>query len=54
MAAFDQEALTALLEQQRYEGVAPQLDEDELKVVIEAVAPALKKPFCICFVPIMS
>ena len=32
MSAFDQHALSTLLEQQRYEEVAPQLDEEELKV----------------------
>ena len=32
MAAFDQHALSTLLEQQRYEQIAPQLDEEELKV----------------------
>lgn len=32
MSAFDHHALTILLEQQRYEEVAPQLDEEELNV----------------------
>ena len=32
MAAFDQHALSTLLEQQRYEEIAPQLAEEELKV----------------------
>ncbi|CAL5227277.1 g10208 [Coccomyxa viridis] len=31
MSAFDQHALSTLLEQQRYEEVAPQLDEEEVK-----------------------
>ena len=34
MVAFDEAALTALLTEQRYDEVAPQLDEDELKVCI--------------------
>ncbi len=48
MAAFDQHTLTALLDQQRYEEIAPQLDEDELKVCVhsEAVKPAFVKFHC--------
>ena len=34
MVAFDEAALTTLLTEQRYDEVAPQLDEDELKVCI--------------------
>ena len=49
MAAFDQQAVAALLDQQRYEEIAPQLDEDELKVCMhsEAIRPALVMSHCI-------
>ena len=39
MVAFDKAALTALLTEQRYEDVAPQLDEDELKVCMIVSSP---------------
>ena len=49
MAAFDQQALAALLDKQRYEEIAPQLDEDDLKVCVhsEAIMPARVMSPCI-------
>ena len=55
MVAFDEAALTTLLTEQRYEEVAPQLDEDELKVcimraallVLNGAAPHCKHAECV-------
>ena len=40
MSAFDQHALSTLLDQQRYEEIAPQLDEEELKVHKRYISPS--------------
>ena len=42
MSSFDQHALSTLLEQQRYEEIAPQLDEEELRVCEQYTAYACK------------
>lgn len=48
MSFFGQHALSALLEQQRYDEIAPQLDEDEMRVCEQYTSHANKSVSSLC------